>query len=66
MKNAGNDADRYPFVIEKDDDGYFAKCPTLQGCFTQGDTYEEALANIRDAIRLHLEDRGLLCPKKSS
>ena len=44
-------------VIEKDADGYFAFCPELQGCYTQGDTYEEALENIRDAIRLHLEDR---------
>ena len=34
-----------------------ASCPTLQGCYTQGDTYEEALANIREAIELHIEDR---------
>ncbi len=44
-------------VIEKDRDGYFAYCPALQGCYTQGDTYEEALKNIKDAIRLHIEDR---------
>ena len=44
-------------VIEKDADGYFAQCPTLQGCYTQGETYEEALANIKDAIVLHLQDR---------
>jgi predicted RNase H-like HicB family nuclease len=29
----------------------------LQGCYSQGDTYEETLENIRDAIRLHVEDR---------
>jgi len=46
-----------PVVIEKDQDGYFAFCPVLQGCYTQGDTYEEALDNIEDAIRLHIEDR---------
>ena len=34
-----------------------AFCPELQGCYTQGETYEEALENIRDAIRLHVEDR---------
>jgi predicted RNase H-like HicB family nuclease len=45
-----------PVVIEKDEDGYFAMCPALQGCYSQGDTYEEALDNIRDAIRLHIED----------
>ena len=48
---------QFSVVVEKDDDGYFAVCPELQGCYTQGDTYEEALANIRDAIRLHVEDR---------
>jgi predicted RNase H-like HicB family nuclease len=48
---------RFSVVIEKDEDGYFAFCPELQGCYTQGDTYEEALENIKDAIRLHIEDR---------
>jgi len=46
-----------PVVIEKDKDGYFVFCPALQGCYTQGDSYEEALNNIEDAIRLHIEDR---------
>lgn len=48
---------RFSVVIEKDKDGYYAICPELQGCYTQGDTYEETLENIADAIRLHLEDR---------
>jgi len=48
---------RFSVVIEKDKEGYFAFCPELQGCYTQGDTYEEALENIKDAIRLHVEDR---------
>jgi predicted RNase H-like HicB family nuclease len=47
----------FPVVVEKDSDGYFAYCPSLQGCYTQGDTYEEVLSNIEDAIRLHIEDR---------
>ena len=46
-----------PIVIEKDEEGYYAFCPDLQGCYSQGETYEEALSNIEDAIRLHLEDR---------
>lgn len=46
-----------PVIIEKDKDGYFAFCPDLQGCYTQGDSYEEVLSNIEDAIRLHIEDR---------
>lgn len=48
---------RFPVVIEKDEDGYFAFCPELQGCYTQGDTYEEALSNMEDCIKLHVEDR---------
>lgn len=44
-------------VTEKDKNGYFAFCPELQGCYTQGKTYEEVSKNIKDAIRLHLEDR---------
>lgn len=46
-----------PIITEHDQDGYFVSCPTLQGCYSQGETYEEAIANIRDAIRLHIEDR---------
>jgi predicted RNase H-like HicB family nuclease len=46
----------FPVVIEKDEDGYFAMCPSLQGCYSQGDTYEETLENIKDAIHLHIED----------
>lgn len=46
-----------PVVIEKDEDGYFVFCPLLQGCYTQGDSYEEAIDHIEDTIRLHLEDR---------
>ena len=48
---------KFSVVVEKDIDGYFAFSPELQGCYTQGDTYEEALENIKDAIRLHIEDR---------
>lgn len=48
---------KFSVVIEKDSDGYFASCPELQGCYSQGDTYEEVLDNIKDAIRLHIEDR---------
>jgi predicted RNase H-like HicB family nuclease len=48
---------RFSVVIEKDSEGYFAFCPELQGCYTQGDTYEKVLENVKDAIRLHIEDR---------
>jgi len=48
---------RFSVVIERDEEGYSAFCPQLQGCYTQGETYEEVLENVRDAIRLHVEDR---------
>ena len=48
---------RFSVVVEKDQDGHFAFCPELEGCYTQGASYEEALDNIRGAIRLHVEDR---------
>ena len=47
----------FPIIIEQDDVGYFATCPELQGCYSQGDTYEEVFSNIKDAINLHLQDR---------
>lgn len=43
--------------VEKHSDGYVAFCGELQGCYAQGDTYEEAMDAIRDAVRLHVEDR---------
>ncbi|HEX7345078.1 MAG TPA: type II toxin-antitoxin system HicB family antitoxin [bacterium] len=42
-------------VIEKDEYGYYAYCPELEGCQTQGDTFEEVMANIKEAIELYLE-----------
>jgi predicted RNase H-like HicB family nuclease len=48
---------RFAIVVEKDKDGYFAYCPELQGCYTQGKTFEEVIKNIKDAVKLHIEDR---------
>ena len=47
----------FAVVIEKDSDGYFAFCPDLQGCYSSGDTFEEARLNLIDAIKLHIADR---------
>jgi predicted RNase H-like HicB family nuclease len=47
----------FAIVVEKDKQGYFAYCPELQGCYTQGETFEEVVENIKDAIKLHVEDR---------
>lgn len=42
-------------VIEKDDHRFYAWCPELRGCQSEGDTLEQAMANIREAIELYLE-----------
>ncbi|TKX33460.1 type II toxin-antitoxin system HicB family antitoxin [Campylobacter taeniopygiae] len=42
-------------IIEKDQDGYFARILELEGCVSQGNTYEEALSNIKEAGELYLE-----------
>ena len=49
---------RYTVVVERDEDGmYVAYCPALQGCYTQGETYEEVMKNVREAIELNIEAR---------
>lgn len=42
-------------IIEKDADGYYAYCPELPGCQTQGDNFEDAMSNVREAAALYLE-----------
>jgi len=42
-------------VIEKDNNGFFSYCPVLPGCHSQGDTFEQAFENIREAIELYIE-----------
>lgn len=44
-------------VVEKDRDGFFAYVPELQGCYTEGESYEQAMANLKEATRAHLLDR---------
>ena len=52
---------KHRIIIERDEDGvYIASCPSLNGCYSQGDTLEEAIENIKDAIRLHIEAREIL------
>ncbi|MBX3083596.1 MAG: type II toxin-antitoxin system HicB family antitoxin [Anaerolineae bacterium] len=44
-------------IIYPDEDSVFvAECPSLPGCRSQGDTIEEAFENIKDAIKLWIED----------
>jgi predicted RNase H-like HicB family nuclease len=57
------------FLEPDEDGGYVVVCPSLQGCYSQGETVEEALVNIREAIELCLEDlreRGEPIPDPSN
>jgi predicted RNase H-like HicB family nuclease len=49
---------RVPVIVEPlEEGGYYAECPILPGCHVEGTTYLEALGNLEDAIRLHIEGR---------
>ena len=61
----------FKVFLERDEeyDGYVVVCPSIPGCYSQGHTVEEAMANIREAIELCLEDmesRGEEIPDPSS
>jgi predicted RNase H-like HicB family nuclease len=43
-------------LIEKDEHGYYAYSPELKGCQTQGDSFEQVLSRMKEAIALYLED----------
>jgi len=45
----------YRVALTKTDEGYAVSCPGLPGCWSQGATEDEALANIREAITEYLE-----------
>ena len=42
-------------IIEKDNYGYYAYCPQLKGCHSKGDSFEEVMQNIKEAISLYIE-----------
>ena len=50
----------YTILLEREKGGgYHAFCPTLPGCHTQGDSYDDAMDNIKDAIRLYLDSSSV-------
>lgn len=50
---------KFLVTLDRDEGGtWVAECPAIPGCVSQGETKEEALANVREAIRLCLEVRA--------
>jgi len=48
-----------PVIVEKDEDGFYVvECPLLKGCYSQGETLDEALKNIREVIDMCLEEES--------
>lgn len=54
---------QFIITVDRDEDGaWITECPSIPGCVSQGQTKEEAIANIQEAIQLCLEvraERGL-------
>ena len=57
--------------IEQSNGSFYAECPDVDGCFTQGDTYEQACSNLKELVKLTIEEdlddeeKGfILYPKK--
>ena len=56
MKSESAQIYNYTVIFEKEmEGGYHAFCPVLKGCHSQGDTFEEAVENITEAISLYLD-----------
>jgi len=50
-------------IIHKESDCYWAEFPALPGCFTQGDTYDELMRNIPEAIDCYLGEDNVQCDR---
>lgn len=48
----------YNVILQQEDGGYNVSVPNLPGCFSQGDNFEDAIENIKEAIELYLEDEN--------
>jgi len=45
----------FPVIVHKSEYGYDVSCPSLPGCASQGETHDEAIENIKSAIKEYLE-----------
>ena len=42
--------------IEQSNGSFFAECPDVEGCFTQGDTYEQACSNLKELVEITIDE----------
>ena len=47
---------KYIVLVHKEGDAYWGECPELPGCYSQGGTSEELMANMKEAIDLYLDE----------
>lgn len=59
---------QFPVIVEQDPSGgYVVECPAFEGCFSQGESIDEALKNIKEAIALCFDETDAdLVPKDLS
>ena len=56
MGMKGVDRVKYIVLIHKEEERYWGECPELPGCFSQGDTPDELMDNMKEAIELYLDE----------
>lgn len=57
----------YRVILEQDEDGVFvASVPSISGCYTQGESFEDVMKNIKEVIGLHLKERKELTQRDDS
>ena len=57
---------QYPLIIHRDKAGYGVTVPDAPGCFTVGDTLDEALANVQEALQAYISDGDDINPPSSA
>ncbi len=59
VSETGAESTKFVITIDRDEDGvWIVECPAIPGCISQGDTKQQAIENIQDAIKLCLEVRA--------
>jgi len=64
VKAKEKECKEFPVIIEQDEDGmYIIECPQFKGCYTHGTTREDALENIKEVIKMCVEEKETAIPE---